>query len=334
MNIKFKLIALLLSSSLLWSQASNTDVRSRIEGTDRSDALLPSAITQTGEDSSDGELSESDTGAQRPVQLNKDGISAFFGYDSKYFYRSNPLSTNGPLRQSATAMWTNTFYTGAGLGVFDMGESILTPYIGANWTINDYLEGDLGDFNYNSTGAYALLLNQFANGWSARIGVNYLIDRSTKFDTEDFKDVFPNVGVLRAYSINEDTTGVFDASLGFHSSETEPVFAGDTEDALSNLEVTASYGVSYDYGKAKLSPKYKIIYKDYDEGDNIGRSDISHVFSFKIDYLIADSLKLSLYTGYTKRDVSGQNKDGGEHSDDYDYKNWDVGAGIGLNSRF
>ena len=83
-----------------------------------------------------------------------------------------------------------------------------------------------------------------------------------------------------------------------------------------------------------MSPKYKIIYKDYDEGDNIGRSDISHVFSFKIDYLIADSLKLSLYTGYTKRDVSGQNKDGGEHGDDYDYKNWDVGAGIGLNSRF
>ena len=84
MNIKFKLVALLLSSSLLWSQASNSDVRSRIEGTDRSEALLPNAIMQTGEDSSDGVLSESDTGAQRPVQLNKDGISAFFGYDSKY----------------------------------------------------------------------------------------------------------------------------------------------------------------------------------------------------------------------------------------------------------
>ena len=64
-----------------------------------------------------------------------------------------------------------------------MDSYILTPYIGGSWTINDYVEGELSKFNYNSTSAYALLLAQFGNGWSARVGYNYAMDRSTYLDT-------------------------------------------------------------------------------------------------------------------------------------------------------
>ncbi|MBL6828052.1 MAG: hypothetical protein ISQ76_06280, partial [Opitutales bacterium] len=43
------------------------------------------------------DLSTSDTGAQRPVSLNDNHISGFLGFDSRYFYRSNPLFVNGDL---------------------------------------------------------------------------------------------------------------------------------------------------------------------------------------------------------------------------------------------
>ena len=41
---------------------------------------------------------------------------------------------------------------------------LLTPYIGGSWTTNDNeVEGELEQFNYNSTSAYVLLLAQYGN---------------------------------------------------------------------------------------------------------------------------------------------------------------------------
>ena len=40
-------------------------------------------------------------------------------------------------------MWTNTFFGGAGLGVFDFDDAIVTPYVGGSYAINDYLEDNL-----------------------------------------------------------------------------------------------------------------------------------------------------------------------------------------------
>ena len=48
---------------------------------------LPNNAGAGGESS--GDVTASDAGAQRPVKLKKKGVSTFFGYSSKYFYRSN-----------------------------------------------------------------------------------------------------------------------------------------------------------------------------------------------------------------------------------------------------
>ena len=98
-------------------------------------------------------------------------------------------------------MWTNTFFAGAGLGVFDLGDSIVTPYIGGSFAINDYLEDAVQELglNYNSTSAYALLLAQFSNGWSGRVGVTYTMDKNTETDFEDYSEYFPNIGIMKAY---------------------------------------------------------------------------------------------------------------------------------------
>ena len=113
------LLASLMSHSLLGQDAAK--VQSRIEGTDRQQPAPLTGKTGGSQDSSGADAAASDTGAQRPISLKKDGISAFFGYDSKYFYRSNPLAQKGDLEQVQTAMWTNTFFGGAGLGIIEFG---------------------------------------------------------------------------------------------------------------------------------------------------------------------------------------------------------------------
>jgi len=230
-------------------------------------------------------------------------------------------------------MWTNTFYAGSGLGVFDYSDSVVTPYIGGSWTTNEYVESEIDGFNYNSTGAYALLLFQYGNGWSARAGISYANDRSTEKDTEDYKEFHPNIGIMKSYSINDSATAIFDATIGRHLSESfviEGLTSGTktaSEKELSNTEYAASYAVNYNWNDLLITPKYRISYKDYDKGLNDGRSDLSHDISLKAAYQITEAFKLSVFYSYSSRSSDGT-------SISYDYKSFDTGAGLGLSARF
>jgi len=316
-----------LSQQLVFAQTAN-QIRDRIEGTDR--PVIPAQAT--GESASSGDnvgndVAVSDTGAQRPVQLKDKGMSSFVGYNSKYFFRSNPLSSSGELKQQATGMWTNTFFAGAGLGVFDADDAIITPYVGVSYTINDYVKSELSSFNYNSTGAYALLLAQFGNGWSVRGGVSYSMDRSSELDTEDYMEIYPNVGVLKSYVVNDSTTAIFDASIGSHQANTEALpIAESHEEELSSIEYSASYAINYELMNFTIIPKYKISYKVYDEGVNKDRDDMIHDLNFKIEYPLSDSLKISTFYDYSTRNTEGL--------EDHDFKSYDYGIILGLNARF
>ena len=332
------LTALLLCSSL-YSQNTPTAseaTQSRIQGTQRAQPAPITGQNTGGQQSSASGLSESDTGAQRPISLNDGGISAFFGFDTKFFYRENPLSQTDESKLSIfeTAMWTNTFFGGAGLGVFDFDDAIVTPYVGGSYTINDYLEDNLDvlQLNYNSTSVYALLLAQHSSGWSGRIGVTYAMDRSTEFDTEDYSEYFPNIGVMKTYSLGPNTIGILDAYAGLHLSTIEAVDAPGTtsdipEDNLDTVEFAASYGLKHDFGKITFLPKYLISHKSYSNGQNSSRDDLTHTLSLKADYPILDSFILSGFAGYTVRDSSGT-------TSNYDYNNLDGGFGFTLTSRF
>ncbi len=320
---------LIAAISVFEATAQNAEqIQARSETADRPD---PTAIVQEISKGAEdvNPTAASDTGAQRPVLLKKNGVSSFFGFDSKYFYRQNPLATESSQKQP-TGMWTNTFFGGAGLGVYDADYAVVTPYVGAGWTINDYIEGKLGKFNYNSTSAYALLLAQYENGWSLRVGVNYASDRSTDNDTEDYSDISPSVGALKAYSVNENILGIFDAALSTHN--TDSVFlpglgGADAPSKLDNTEAYASYGLVYTMNQFVISPKYKAIYKKYDSGLNDGRKDVIHNLTLKVEREISESIKLTAFGGYTKRNSSGVNTS-------YDYSSYDAGVGLGLMSRF
>ena len=87
-NIFTASIALFSIALSAFGQPTPAQVQSRIEGTDR---IQPDPVTgqsSGGQSSSKNDAAESDTGAQRPVSLSESEISAYFGYDTKYFYRS------------------------------------------------------------------------------------------------------------------------------------------------------------------------------------------------------------------------------------------------------
>ena len=83
-----------------------SDIQNRSDSTERPQPAPLSASSDNNSGSSN--VSASDTGAQRPISLKKKGISSYFGYDSKYFYRSNPLATASAMKQP-TGMWIKYF---------------------------------------------------------------------------------------------------------------------------------------------------------------------------------------------------------------------------------
>ncbi len=312
--------------SLLFAQFGFSQERN-LEATER--AVVPANLGQPGnEAAATGEaagVAASDAGAQRPVKLKKRGVSTFFGYSSKYFYRSNPLMSGSELTNQKTAMWTNTFYAGTGLGVIESDSAVITPYAGASWTINDYIEGGLDQLNYNSTGAYAMLLAQYGSGWSSRTGISYASDSSTENDTEDYKEYYPNIGLMKAYSLSESVLGIFDASVGRHITDTQSLFGNDSE--LDNWEIAGSYGLNWNASpKLSFAPQYRLSYKIYDEGINEDRDDLTNTFSLRIAYKLASSVSLDLSSSYTDRSTSGRSG--------LDFKNLDAGGGLSLNARF
>jgi hypothetical protein len=322
-----------LSAQMIFAQSAQ-QVRDRIEGTDRT--VVPAQATgesASTEDNVRNDGAVSDTGVQRPV-LQRDkaiGLSPFTGYNTKYFYRSNPLSSSGELKQQATGMWTNTFYAGAALGVFELADNaLIIPYVGMSYTINDYIKSELSSFNYNSTGAYALLLAQFETSpereLSLRGGVGYSMDRSSEFDTEDYMEIYPNIGFMWAEKISNNLKGIFDMSIGQHQANTETITSDGHEDELSNIEYSASYSLNYDLMSFIIIPKYKISKKIYDKGINKDRDDMIHDLNFKIVYPLSESFTLSTFYDYSTRNTQGLA--------DHDFKSYDYGIILGLNTRF
>jgi len=320
---------LFLTSLVFGQNAANTSRR-----IDSSKAVEPQALQVAKQNKSkkggSKDLSESDTGAQRPILLKTKGISAFFGYDSKYYYQSNPFATTGVLKSEiATGVWRNTFYGGAGLGVYDMDSYVLTPYIGGSWSVVDYLKSDdlLEAQNYNSTSAYALLLAQFGNGWSAKAGVRYGNDRTSENDQEVFKEFYPSIGIMKTDSFSDSLRSSLEVGLGYHNNSVDPLFADDNgkDDSKRNWDISASYSLEKTISVFTITPKYKLTYRDYKNGSNKDRDDLVHELSATANYSVTESLMLKLSYGYTNQDAS---------IDTFDYENYDAGGSLTLNARF
>ena len=288
----------------------------------------PTGVSQN--EGKNSNVDSTDAGAQRPIFLKTENISAFAGFDSKYLYRNNPFSAGSKLSYFETAMWLNTAYAGASFEPIEITDSVITPYVGINYTKTEYLESGLDGFNFDSTSAYVMLSAQHSNGWAYRLGVSYAMDKSNALDEETYKELYPYIGAMKLHALSEDLLGIFDISGGFHDSKSDSAFSTTRKNDLDNIDVTVSLGLQYLYHGFILTPRYAATYKTYTEdapSTNDGREDLIHSLSLKVNYPLNDNLDLSVFGSYSKRDTKSTFAD-------FDFESADAGLSLGLNTTF
>jgi len=341
MIYKFSYLSLFVSASSLLVGQINSN---RIDSTDRS---LPSPVEESIKNkvNDSSNVISSDTGAQRPLILTKSGLSLDFGYNTRVSYKQNPLGAPGILDQQADLVWENTFNSRAKLGVYDLDTFVLTPFLGGAWTMTDYTHQnadeaipDLGVLNHNTTTAYLLFLLQHQSGWAFRAGVMYSNDRSAETDTEEYKEFYPSIGATKAHTINEYLLGVLDLSAGTHLGDVEDAdgstSSSHTADELDHIDATLRYSIIYNLDNFKITPSYSVSYRKYDNGFNFDRSDVLQSISLDVDYPITESFDLSIFSNYARRTSSGTDEAQDSYSTLYDFKKFDIGAGLGITASF
>ena len=313
-------------SSLLLSLSIASFVHAqKIDQTTRNfDGAPPSSVTSEKSGGNQG-VGTSDSGAQRPIFLDTEKVSAFVGYDAKITYRSNPLTLSGDLTQAKTGIYQNSFYGGASLSPIDTDSAVITPVFGGSWTMSDYLNDNLSSLNDYATSAYALLMIQHETGIGLRAGSSYANVRNNDSDTEDYSEFYPNVGAMKTYSINADTLAILDISGGMHLTKSDSLIGSSTQ-SLDNWDASFSYNLRHSYGDFIFTPGYRLSYKKFTEDGTVndGRKDVTHSLSLRAEYSLEENLKLSANTSYTRRNSNVST----------DYKSYDAGFVIGLNFNF
>ena len=106
---------------------------------------------------------------------------------------------------------------------------------------------------------------------------SYAMDKNTESDTEEYSEFFPNIGIMKTYTLPSGTVAVFDAYVGNHASTSNQV----PTDSLDNLGSGCSYGLVHRQGVFIVKPKYLLSFKSYDNGDNSNREDLTHNLSVR-----------------------------------------------------
>ena len=223
------------------------------------------------------------------------------------------------INKFASGVWNNRFSGSFGLGIFDYGDSIVTPYVGGSWGSTEYTsalvsvtseeEGFMDLQNYNTTNAFVALLSQYSNGWSLSGVVSYNMVKLTIDDTEAMRDYTYSVKTLKAFSLNNDANLVFDAGVNIHSTDSDASGDYAGRDEMNRYDISSSLALNTQLGLLDATPKYTLQYSDYSKGANSDRSQFLHNLSLKLSYDITEYFDVELSTGYTINDSSGSNDD-------------------------
>ena len=156
------------------------------------------------------------------------------------FYQSNPLADSAELKSEiATGVWKNAFI-GAGVGVIDMDDYILTPYVGLI-VLPDYIKSDtlLNDKIMKAQTRTLFFLHSLVmlvrKGWRI-IPVTLLASAG-----EGNASKVTNISVMKSYSISDAHRGMFKLEC-YHNSEVDPLSENDID--FKNVDLFASYALS------------------------------------------------------------------------------------------
>lgn len=330
--LKFSLVLSLFANTLI----AQNNGRRLDAGVTESPIGLKIATDKKKRSGDSSDLSESDSGVQRPISLKSGGLSANFLYKTDLTYQDNPYAQDGGSLDFASALWTNSFSSSFGIGIIETENSVITPYVGGSWSTNEYTsafvdvtanqKGIMEAQSFNSTNAFVALLSQYGNGWSYSGVISYNMTKMTIDEKEALRDFVYTLKVLKSFIFNENQF-IFDASANFHSTDGDSQGDYKGRDEMDRYDLSSSLKLVKNLGAIDFSPKYTIQYSDYSNGANSDRTQFLHNLSVTFDYQITESFNLEFSSAYTINDSTGSDNDD-------DYEMFDAGAGIKLSARF
>jgi hypothetical protein len=269
------------------------------------------------------EVSNSDLGAQRPVEDDSFGFGYYFGFDTKINYSSNPIALpdDNEFRQAA-GIWENRLRNSFRLGVFDLGGASFSPLLGINLSSSTYFGDeyyDTADFDDQSLNLSFSGIFQFTNGFSIRPTLSY----NAQFKKGDilYHETAPSLSIGKNFSFSSVIL-FSDVALGYFMTDSHPPHPSLPKDELNRIEASFVTGLYIPIGAFEVNPLIGLTYSDY---TNVSRKDISINLSLELKYNITDWFFLSLHSSYTSRNSDDSNKD---------FSRYNLGSSASLNAKF
>lgn len=271
----------------------------------------------------------SEAGLQRLISKKTGPFSFEAGSNYSYFYRSNPLSTNGAIAKAVKSGVSDlSGFVTASYDNYEMLGGVFTPTAGYNISSVMHSKKELEFADYLNQKIFLLGDLRFSEGWAVTPSLEISNIISSKFKTEDYKEFYPNVTLSKTWGIGASSAVRAGYQTGYHFSEVDDLgggIPGITADRLDHW--FNSMGVNYyrNFTPNLLGQVYgEVSNRSYSNGQNSGRSDLATVVGCSMGYTWK-CVRPSVYANFTNR-----------RSDDSvnEYKNVDAGVSLSVNLKF
>ena len=280
----------------------------------------------------------SDVGAQTPVDVGG-AISSYAGVDLRYLYRDNALSVNEPLSNAVkSGILMHTFYAGAILPSWALGDGVLTPFLGVSRTDVYHGNEDLDSFDNASESAYLLWQYQLAGGYTVRAGIEAGRSLNTETRSQDFRDYHPNVSLLKFTLLENGHSLLASIKTGIHKTKADVLgTTAVSDDRLDNWETSAMLQYSFSpFEKLIVRPFANVSSKQYGEGRNDDRDDVTISYGVSATFDIKPWLQIVGSVAGIDRESNGLEEAGSFYNPNManEFENWDAGIGINISYSF
>jgi len=271
----------------------------------------------------------SEAGLQRLISKKTSPFSFEAGSTYSYFYRSNPLSTNGAIAKAVKSGVSDlSGFATVSYDNYEMFGGVFTPTAGFNISTVMHSKKDLEFADYVNQRISLLGDLRFSDGWAVTPSLEASNIVSSQFGTEDYKEFYPNLSLSKTWGIGANSAVRAVYQTGYHFSEVDDLgggIPGVTSDRLDNW--TNSVGVNY---YRNLLPNLlgqvygELSNRSYSKGQNDGRNDFSTTVGCSVGYTWK-WVRSSVYANYSNR-----------LSDDSvnEYKNLDAGVSVSVLLKF
>jgi hypothetical protein len=157
-----------------------------------------------GRESGNSTSAASDTGTQRLVMKKNAILEWDGGAGFSYYYRSNPLNTNGDLAKKVrSGVFEISAYGTVSVGNYELFGGVYTPRAGYSLQNINLTERSLKFANYLSQRLFTSHELRFDNLFSVTPTLEFSNIIGTQFGTEDYQEFFPSVTFAKVLPVDD-----------------------------------------------------------------------------------------------------------------------------------